>query len=89
VDDLLLGSYQNAARSYQSGAALLYYGPLDGSRSVADADRPIVGTGSSQSVGIGLSIGDLDGDGQNDVAVGARGWSYSRGAVFLFPGTGL
>ena len=88
-DDLLVGSYQNAESAYQSGAALLYFGPLSGSRSVQDADRPFAGSGSSQSVGIGASIGDLDGDGVNDVAVGARGYSYSRGAVFIFPGAEL
>ncbi|MEC7946683.1 MAG: MopE-related protein [Myxococcota bacterium] len=88
-DDLLVGSYQNAESAYQSGAALLYFGPLSGSRSVKDADRPLVGSGSSQSVGIGASIGDLDGDGIQDVAVGARGYAYSRGAVFIFPGAAL
>jgi hypothetical protein len=88
-DDLLVGSYNNAESAYQSGAALLYFGPLSGSRSVQDADRPFVGSGSSQSVGIGASIGDLDGDGVSDVAIGARGYSYSRGAVFLFPGAEL
>ena len=88
-DDLLVGSYQNAAAAYQSGAALLYFGPLSGSRSVEQADRPFQGSGSSQSVGIGASIGDLDGDGVNDALVGARGYSYSRGAVFLFPGSSL
>lgn len=89
LDDLLVGSYQNASSAYQAGAALLYFGPLSGSRSVQGADRPFTGSGSSQSVGIGASIGDLDGDGVNDVAVGARGYSYSRGAVFIFPGSSL
>ena len=88
-DDLLVGSYQNAAAAYQSGAALLYFGPLSGSRSVEHADRPFQGSGSSQAVGIGASIGDLDGDGVSDALIGARGYSYSRGAVFLFPGTSL
>jgi hypothetical protein len=88
-DDLLVGSYQNATAAYQSGAALLYFGPLSGSRSVEYADRPFQGSGSSQSVGIGASIGDVDGDGINDAVVGARGYSYSRGAVFIFPGAEL
>jgi hypothetical protein len=88
-DDLLLGSYQNAALAYQAGAALVYFGPLSGTRSVDGADRPIQGSGSSQSVGLGSSIGDMDGDGTNDVLVGARGWSYSRGAVFMFSGETL
>ena len=39
----------------------------------------------------GYSIGDihdLDGDGIGDVVVGAPGWDYGRGAVYLFTGVG-
>lgn len=74
------------------GHARLFYGPVSGSLEVSDADTIISGPGTSQSYfGTALALGDSDGDGVLDLAVGAtRDTSTGgSGATYLFLGSGM
>lgn len=54
-----------------SGAIYVYYGPVrDGELNVSDADLTLVGAERDRA-GRSLAVGDFDGDGVADVAVGA------------------
>ncbi|MED5372378.1 MAG: MopE-related protein [Myxococcota bacterium] len=60
---------------------------LPGVQSLADAD--IVWTGSNAGDKMGgpvRSVGDLDGDGFQDIALSARGFGDSQGAIYLVDG---
>ncbi|MCB9742660.1 MAG: FG-GAP repeat protein [Alphaproteobacteria bacterium] len=56
-----------------AGAAYLFYGPVSGSYSVSDADFEMVGLESSGYLGQDLQVGDLNGDGRDDLLVSAYG----------------
>jgi hypothetical protein len=74
VDDLLVGAWDNAGGGVRSGRAYLFYGPLGGTGSAADADRFFTGVGGDE---VGLSsapAGDLDADGIEDLLIGAPGF---------------
>ena len=75
--DLLLGSAAN-------DRAWLFYGPLAGELTVADADVVMTGTaGAGISVGF---VGDHDGDGNVDLAIGANAGGADSGRVYLVDG---
>lgn len=72
-----------------SGRVYVLWGPLSsGSRSLGSADVVITGT-QQESAGYALAIGDLDGDGGGDLAIGAPTFTTGaltqtgRGYVFL------
>jgi hypothetical protein len=46
----------------------------------------ILGTQSGDQLGTAVAIGDLDGDGADDLVIGAPGYAESRGAVFVLRG---
>ena len=87
--DVLVG-----ARGWGSkGGAALFLGPLDGALTFDDAEVQLEGSFSrdfgGSSVGV---VGDADGDGLADVAIGAEGaWvdSTDAGAAYLFTGATL
>jgi hypothetical protein len=86
--DVLLGSW-NSSGGYYAGAAYVIYGPASGEWDLGSADVLIRGTSPSQDFGLGLAAGDLDGDGTNELVVGAYGDSTSgagAGAAYLFFG---
>jgi hypothetical protein len=78
------------------GGAWLFYGPVEGHQTIDAAAAALVG---DVPVNIGASaegLGDLDGDGLDDLALGSPWWldsdkpeEYSRGAAYIIFGGAL
>lgn len=88
VDDLLLGSPAYQSGDIQVGLATLSLGPFDAISSVEDADLTLIGDEPEGQVGSSVAFtGDNDGDGLEDLLVGASGVDALKGAAAWFPGT--
>ncbi len=86
--DLLIGAY-NAGEPVPTGGAYLVRGPLSGESSLADADTRLLGESMSDSAGSALAgLGDVDGDGLDDLLVGARFHDDGVAYLLLDPPTG-
>ena len=74
----------------EAGAVYLYYGPVDTSQPLSTADARLRGKGESDWAGSSVDLrGDADGDGYDDVLVGAAvadGGGWDSGAAFLVLG---
>jgi hypothetical protein len=74
--DLLLGGIGHKSDGVGLGAGILVLGPLDGELDLStspDSAFIMLGEASGDSAGMDvLGIGDVDGDGLDDVAIGAR-----------------
>ncbi len=69
------------------GAVYVFYGPLLDSRSSADADAILFGDGDDYEVGMSLACdGDVNGDGVDDILVGAPWSAEDRGRAYLVYG---
>jgi hypothetical protein len=80
--DLLVGAGYYADLT---GAAYLVLGPLTGTRDLALADAKLVGEEDGDYAGASVSgAGDVDGDGHDDLVVGAPG--NHEGAAYLMLG---
>jgi hypothetical protein len=86
--DILVGASRYDHGQEDEGRAYLYLGSGDGPRSTAgwviEADQ------AGAHFGTVASAGDVDGDGYEDVIVGAEGYDFGQadeGAIFLFMGT--
>jgi hypothetical protein len=86
LDDVLLGTGLYDGVASNSGIAYLFYGGLSaGSVNTVDADVIIDGHEKSAGVGKALAgLGDLDGDGQDDLGIGCH--SCTNDSVFLHLG---
>ena len=65
------------------------YGPGGGTVALGESDAILVGYTDGLGFGGALTLGDLDGDGRADLAVGAVGESFGgegAGAIFVYPG---
>ncbi len=72
-DDLLVGAPHQVGGGLRGGAAYLVLGPVTGSRDLGLADAKLLGEESSDYAGVSVSgAGDVDGDGHDDLLVGAR-----------------
>jgi hypothetical protein len=67
------------------GAAFLFRGPLAGAATTDEADFVVTATKDSEFLGESVALGDADGDGQDDLLVGAPN-ADSAGAAYLFHG---
>jgi hypothetical protein len=74
VDDLVVGAWDNGGGGGRSGRAYLFYGPLGGAGSASDADRVFTGVSGDEVGHAAAPAGDLDGDGVQDLVVGAPGF---------------
>jgi hypothetical protein len=90
VDDIIAGSYGARVPGFEMGAAYVFYGPVaDGEYDAEDADFIFKGSGVSDQAGISVASGDLNGDGIDDIAMGAPGQDLSAsdaGGVFVMFG---
>jgi len=73
-DDLLIGAPGNDAGALDAGAAYLLLGPVSGSIDLFHADVRMLGANGDDSAGYPVMGGaDLNGDGFDDIALGALG----------------
>jgi FlgD Ig-like domain/FG-GAP repeat len=85
-DDVLVGAWDNGAGGARSGRAYLFFGPLEGLVSAADADVIITGAVSGDELGHSVaSAGDLDANGRADLFVGApQFFDQDAGKAYIF-----
>ena len=90
--DIILGT--DIAGIGSRGQVFIFNGPLSGQRSVTTADATITGSFDNESFGASVAMaGDVNGDGINDVIVGAprfplNGVDTGRAYVFYGPISG-
>lgn len=90
VPDVVLGAPFHNATAPRSGAAFVFFGPVEpGDLTVDDADVRIRGTARGGWAGNSLAVADVDGDGADDLLVGAPGsdaGADGAGAVHVLSG---
>ena len=82
IDDVLAGASQSG-----SGSAHVFLGPLAGDLGPGDADATVTGTMGLEELGSAVAAVDLDGDGVDDIVVGAPNFplvDVGAGSVFVF-----
>ena len=86
-DDIIVGARSNDASGIQAGRVYLFYGPLSGSLTDTDADAIISGAAFDEVGRSVAGVGDLNGDGFDDILIGTdiAGGSF-QGQAFLFNG---
>jgi hypothetical protein len=88
-EDLLLGAWGNDVGGSEAGAAYVVLGPVSGRLDLGHADAKLVGEEASDIAGVAVSGGgDVDGDGRDDVLIGARNGAGGEeaGAAYLLLG---
>jgi len=89
VPDVLVGATGTRSGGQPVGAALLYFGPVSGTLSPADADATLLGDITREAAGAALAVADLTDDGRADLVVGSCApvtSPDSRGRAFIFAG---
>jgi hypothetical protein len=92
-DDMLFGAYRNDQRGYPAGKAYLELGKKDfpkGSFIISTADASFMGEYENDWAGWAVSsAGDTDGDGMDDILIGAPGSNHTAPwtgkAYLIFP----
>jgi hypothetical protein len=85
-DDLIVGAAGEDDAAPSAGAAYVILGPTTGTTSLASADAKLLGTARDARAGaVVAGGGDVDGDGYDDVLVGAAG-AGTYGVAYLVLG---
>ncbi len=94
-DDVFIGAECETSAGSEAGAAYLVLTATSGTLNLADAELKLLGNASSDHAGISVAgPGDVDGDGLDDLLVGAYGDDQgapsggNSGAAFLIFGQG-
>ena len=89
-DDFLVAYGYDDEHGDRSGAAWLVRGPVTASGSISDADARFVAEGAGDALGTSVAgLGDVNGDGAQDIAIGAPvsnayGGGTRPGRVYVF-----
>ena len=78
-DDLLIGAPNYA--SQDTGRVYLYY-DASGNATIFAQDT----NGNNQKFGTSIAIGDIQGDGNDDIVIGAPGYNTANGRLFVYYG---
>lgn len=85
--DIIIGNSQNAGNN---GRAIIFFGTSEGGTVDLDGtegyNEAVVVTGGSEGDNLGVSVagaGDFNGDGFDDVIIGATGVNYGAGAAYI------
>ena len=91
--DFVVGAYRQSSRKAHGGAGYLFLSSVSGTVSLSRADVTLVGESDSDQAGYAVvGAGDVDGDGLDDLLMGAHGndsASTDAGAAYLLLGGGL
>ena len=89
-DDVAIGAPFNDSTAHRAGAVYLFFGPLENaSLNASDADVTLFGEASGDQAGKSIAAGDVDGDGYDDLVIGApfnAAAGQNAGAVYVVPG---
>ncbi|MBK9648576.1 MAG: FG-GAP repeat protein [Deltaproteobacteria bacterium] len=85
ADVVVASSLVNVGSTSDAGAAYVFFGPVSGSYVATDADASLSGSNASGYMGLGGVILDYDGDGADDLIIGA----YGDDAAYVWRGGGL
>ncbi|MCP4804593.1 MAG: hypothetical protein GY913_07250 [Proteobacteria bacterium] len=90
LGDVLVGEYYASESASKGGAVHVFLGPSTGG---STADVVLSGGVAQDYLGGGLGVGDLDGDGADDLVAGAYGnddgGEYAGAAVWLYGATSV
>ena len=88
TNDLIFGAPRFPLNGADTGRAYVFYGPIAGSMIATDADAIIFGEAINDGFGRSVaSAGDVDGDGADDVVVGAdQLFNQGTGKAYVFYG---
>lgn len=86
LNDLAVAASYDSGRATNGGTVWLVVDRTGGSGAIRDASLGVRGDVHRGLAGEGLAVGDVDGDGQADLVVGAPGADSDKGAVHLLLG---
>ena len=87
LPDVLVGAPMASKEGSEVGVAYLLLGPATAGGSLEDADAILSGNSGLSQAGISLAgVGDMSGDGVDDIAIGASNSLGGAGEVYLLQG---
>ncbi len=88
IGDLLVPAVYDSSAGPTSGSAYMVYGPASGEMSLGNSDVVVRGENSGDYLGYAINMGDFNGDGYGDAAMGAYSNSGGAGAAYIVFGNG-
>lgn len=89
IDDLIVAAPLAPGSAAFAGQVHVFFGPVSGSLTTADADATILGRFGEEHLGTSIATGDIDGDQIEDLALGAPRFPLGEtnpGLVYVFLG---
>lgn len=88
IADIVVGAPRFPLNGNGTGRAYVFYGPIEGVISAANADAILFGESLNDSFGFSVAAGDVDGDAVSDVVVGADQLftNNGKGKAYVFYG---